>query len=118
MRVLNWIAYLSWVLAALYVFFAFQDKFTFDFFFFIALAVSLVISGVVFFAFSRVIFLLTDIRDALAPEKAQPSREPLPRHPPVFQPGTGYVPVTDEDEDATDEQEAASAEYFRLTGKN
>ena len=63
MKILNWIAYACWALAAIMLFFSFQDARAFSFLF--GLAGSLAVSGVLFFAFSKVIFLLTDIRDAL-----------------------------------------------------
>lgn len=71
-KILNWLAYLSWALAAISLVLAFVDRFTFPFF--IGLSASIAISGILFFAVSRIIFLLTDIRDALAPKAAQPER--------------------------------------------
>ncbi|MDF2141729.1 hypothetical protein [Paenirhodobacter sp. CAU 1674] len=81
MRILNWIAYLSWALAAISLPLAFMDEYTFGFF--IGLSVSIAISGVLFFAFSRIIVLLTDIRDALVPKSEVPKKvdEPIPLRP-------------------------------------
>ena len=78
MKILNWLAYLSWALAAISLIPAFTDRFMFPFFF--GLAASVAISGILFFAASRVIFLLTDIRDALAPHKAQVERPTVSTH--------------------------------------
>jgi hypothetical protein len=66
MRILDWLAYLSWFLAAaacLLVLFA--DELAFAFL--LGLAGSITVSGVLFYAFSKVIYLLTEIRDHLRP---------------------------------------------------
>jgi hypothetical protein len=61
MSVLYWIAYVSWALAALSVLFGITD----GGFEFIVIAVAVAISGVLFFAFGKVISLLSDIRGAV-----------------------------------------------------
>lgn len=66
MKILNWIAYACWALAAIMLFFLLQIHDASAFAFLFGLSGSLAVSGVLFFAFSKVIFLLTDIRDALA----------------------------------------------------
>jgi hypothetical protein len=65
LRILDWIAYLSWFIATACLLASFVDELAFSFFF--GLAGSIGISGVVFYAFSRVIYLLTEIRDYLRP---------------------------------------------------
>lgn len=71
MSVLYWIAYVSWALAVIAAVIGIDDG---GFVYFvIALAVS--ISGVLFFAFGKVIFLLSDIRDALDPPDDEPEQD-------------------------------------------
>lgn len=72
MKVLNWIAYACWALAAIALVLSFMDEYAFSFLF--GLAGSLAVSGVLFFAFSKVIFLLTDIRDALVTDTTAPQK--------------------------------------------
>lgn len=62
MSVLYWIAYASWALAAISVLIGMTDG-GFEFF---VIAMAIAISGVLFFAFGKVISLLTDIRGAVA----------------------------------------------------
>ncbi|MGR1582434.1 hypothetical protein ACSSNL_13330 [Thalassobius sp. S69A] len=62
MSALYWLAYAAWALAAVSVLIGLTDG-GFEFF---VIAISIAISGVLFFAFGKVISLLSDIRDSLA----------------------------------------------------
>ncbi|MBA86137.1 MAG: hypothetical protein CML69_15600 [Rhodobacteraceae bacterium] len=61
MSALYWLAYAAWALAAVSVLIGLTDG-GFEFF---VIAISIAISGVLFFAFGKVISLLSDIRGAV-----------------------------------------------------
>ncbi|MCG7519744.1 hypothetical protein [Ruegeria sp. Ofav3-42] len=65
MKVLSWIAYSCWALAAFAVFVVVVEGPVH----LLPTALSLAIAGVLFMAVERVISLLTEIRDSLAPQE-------------------------------------------------
>lgn len=84
MQILTWIAYACWALAALALIICLREGDVLLF----AGSVSVAISGVLFFAFERVISLLTDIRDTL---QGGAKNEPEP----LLAPQTDTPPMTE-----------------------
>lgn len=98
MSVLYWLAYATWALAALSVLIGLTDG-GFEFF---VIAISIAISGVLFFAFGKVVSLLSDIRGAVV--KAD-----------VHQHGVSYATERGPDKPARSIEEI-SADLDRLKG--
>ncbi|EKE72575.1 MULTISPECIES: hypothetical protein [Roseobacteraceae] len=68
MKILNFIAYVCWGLAGIFIIIAIAEPTSFMLA--LGLSVSLAISGVLFFSFSKVIFLLEEIRDSITGSSA------------------------------------------------
>ena len=69
MTILNWIAYFIWFLAACIAFLALAN----EEFILLSMAIGTAIAGTFLFYFGRIVFLLSEIRDALVDEPEQTS---------------------------------------------
>ena len=79
MTILNWIAYFIWFLAACIAFLALAN----EEFILLSMAIGTAIAGTFLFYFGRVVFLLSEIRDALVDEPEQTAEPPLDATKPV-----------------------------------
>ena len=79
MTILNWIAYFIWFLAACIAFLALAN----EEFILLSMAIGTAIAGTFLFYFGRIVFLLSEIRDALVDEPEQTAEPPLDATKPV-----------------------------------